>query len=155
MITQAPFVFGRARLTATDRDAPPGVYPLPARRSGRNAPLLFDCPCPHCQPTIIVPPPRARKREAAPLCGPRHLRYRVGRRSPHQIRRGAAQNPGGPTLHRAILLPFSRPPANAGCLPYVRFTPESRHSHGSRKRSAYDPKRTFLWQGLRRTERPI
>ena len=30
---------------------------------------------------------------------------------------------------------------------YVRFTPESGHSHGSRKRSAYDPKRTFV--GLR------
>ncbi len=27
---------------------------------------------------------------------------------------------------------------------YVRFTPESGHSHGSRKRSAYDPKRTWL-----------
>jgi len=26
---------------------------------------------------------------------------------------------------------------------YVRFTPESGHSHGSRKRSAYDPKRTL------------
>ena len=31
----------------------------------------------------------------------------------------------------------------AATLNYVRFTPESRHSHGSQKRSAYDPKRTL------------
>ena len=30
----------------------------------------------------------------------------------------------------------------------VRFTPESGHSHGSRKRSAYDPKRTFTAPGV-------
>ncbi len=30
----------------------------------------------------------------------------------------------------------------------VRFTPESGHSHGSRKRSAYDPKRTFVKHGI-------
>ena len=62
-------------------------------------------------PGVPIAPPRARKREAAPSYARHHLRYRVGRRPPHQIRRGAAQNPVGPTLHRAILLPFSRPPA--------------------------------------------
>ena len=112
----APFVFGRARATAQTA--------MPHRG------------CTHCLPDVpaamprffsTVPalianqrslcPPRARKREAAPLYGRHHLRYRVGRRSPHQIRRGAAQGPVSPTLHRAILLrraillPFSRPPA--------------------------------------------
>ena len=35
-----------------------------------------------------------------------------------------------------------------GLLIYVRFTSESKHPEGSRKESAFDPKRTFVgWMG--------
>ncbi len=53
---------------------------------------------------LFVPPPARVRGCTVALCARRHFRCRVGRRPPHQIRRGAAQNPGGPTLHRAILL---------------------------------------------------
>ena len=38
--------------------SPPQGMPLgaPALRASANAPLLFDRPCPHCQPTLFVPP---------------------------------------------------------------------------------------------------
>ena len=109
--------------------SPPQAMPLgaPALRAPQ-CPASFRPSLPslptnaHCAP----PRARARKREAVPLCGRRHLRYRVGRRSPHQIRRGAAQNPVSPTLpraillHRAILLPFSRPTLHGSAVPLRR-----------------------------------
>ncbi len=64
---------------------------------------------------------------------------------------GRKSRPSGPDGHRS---------AGRGILTdilrhHVRFTPESRHKRRVRQRSGYDPKRTFIWQGLRRTERPI
>ena len=150
MSAQAPFCFRPCPPYRYGSRCPTGGVPIACPTFRPQCPASFRPSLPPLPTNAHCALARARvEREAVPLCGRHHLRYRVGRRSPHQIRRGAAQNPGGPTLHRAILLPFSRPPANAGCdLPYVCFTPESRHSGGSRFTSANDPTRKWNRLGM-------